>query len=396
MTAIGTMGDAAAGPYTHTALLYEGVDELVPALARFVQDGIDADEHVWVVVDQDKGEMLVDHLGSADGFDLADAAEVYVSPTRTLANFIETVRNSTSDGRAMRVAGEPIWAGLDSVQVAEWTCVEAACNLAFADSALTMLCLYDISLLDPAIIVAARQTHPKLRHGAAAKASADFTDPHEFHSGIRHSVLPRPNGPFEECSVDSAAGLAQVRSFVEALPQVAALPAERMSDLVAGVDDVIRTALENDAGPLTIGVSTNGSHVICDVTGSWTTTVPFAGFFAHPSERPGSLGLWSAGQRCDLLAIREESGVTTVRLQVRAVPALVIPTCAEFAEFAGVYALGACEPDEVVMIEAHLAECPTCRDENEKLAAVVAELNAERAAAQSSPPPEPEVEPPSA
>ena len=393
MAVIGTMGAAGTRRYTHTAFFYEGVDELIPALARFVRDGVAADEHVLVVVDRVKGEMLVGHLGGAEGFDLADSADVYISPTRTLANYIDTVRDSTSDGRAMRVAGEPIWAGLDSVHVAEWTCVESACNLAFADSALTMLCPYDISILDPAIVVAARQTHPEFRFGDVALASEDFTDPHQFHSVIRHSVLPRPHGPFVECSVDSMADLAHVGWLIATFPEVHAVPAARISDLVSSVDYVIRTALKHDARALTVGLWLDGSHIVCDVIGPWKTTTPFAGFFAHPSERAGSPGLWCAGQRCDLIAIREQDGVTTVRLQISTVPESVNPTCAEFAEFAGVYALGACEPDEVVMIEAHLAECPTCRDENEKLAAVVAELNAERGATRPSSP-EPDGRPP--
>lgn len=283
----------------------------------------------------------------------------------------------------MRVAGEPVWAGLDSVQVAEWTCVESACNLAFAESALTMLCPYDISILDPAIIAATRETHPNLRHGDSVNPSADFIDPYQFHSSVRRSELRRPEGPFEVCSVDSVADVAHVRSLVEVFPDVHATPAERINDLASGVDEVVRTALESDARSVTVTLWLEGSQLICDIAGRWTTTA-LAAFFAQPTDH-GSPGLWSAGQRCDLIAIREHDGVTTVRLQIPTDPTSVNPSCSEVAEFAGVYALGACDDDEVVMIQAHLAECRACRTENEMLAAVVAELTAELAT-RSSPP----------
>ncbi|WP_440099859.1 zf-HC2 domain-containing protein [Streptosporangium sp. H16] len=49
-------------------------------------------------------------------------------------------------------------------------------------------------------------------------------------------------------------------------------------------------------------------------------------------------------------------------------------TCDEVRMSLGVYALGALEPDERVLVEAHLAECAECRAELEELAGVTAFL----------------------
>ena len=150
----------AVATYTHRAFFHDTDDELVDALVPFVLEGIEADERVVVVVTESIGETLRGRVGSSDGFDVWDSTEVYTFPIRTLAGYVDTVRAGTEDGRRMRVAGQPVWEGLSSLETAEWTCVEAACNLVFADSPLLMLCLYDTSRLDPSVLAAARRTHP--------------------------------------------------------------------------------------------------------------------------------------------------------------------------------------------------------------------------------------------
>ncbi len=378
MNATGPSIGSTIARYSHRALLYETREELITALAGFVTEGIEADEHVLVVVDPVKAALLVDRLGTSAGFVLADAADIYTSPTKTLAAFIATVRASTSDGRPMRVAGEPIWAGLSALEVAEWTCFESACNVAFAESALTMVCPYDISVLDPVIIDAARRTHPQVRHGDSTAVSATFTDPDEFHAAVRRTELMSPTSSVQQCSIVSPGDPWRTHDLIDAFADSHALPAPRTRDLTAAVDDVARTALAAGAPSLNVRLWLDDDRVICDISGTWTT-VPFAGYIRHRSEVPGSPSLWSAGQVCDLFAVRERGTVTSIRLQVSGSPIQINPTCAEFADFLGVYALGACDPDENVMVESHLAECSTCREEATRLGAVVAIMLAELA-----------------
>ncbi|MGW5632241.1 anti-sigma factor family protein, partial [Streptosporangium sandarakinum] len=64
-------------------------------------------------------------------------------------------------------------------------------------------------------------------------------------------------------------------------------------------------------------------------------------------------------------------------------------TCDEVRMSLGVYALGALEPEERVLVEAHLAECAACRTEAEELGGVAALLGrvAEEDVAQAVSPP---------
>ena len=150
-----------------------------------------------------------------------------------LAAYIATVRDGTNDGRAMRVAGEPIWTGLSPVEIAEWACVESACNVAFADSRLTMFCPYDTSVLDPAIIDVARRTHPELRSDGRTATSDHYSEPLQFHSMIRTTDMPPRPDEYEECSIATAAELWRIQLFIDAFSELHALSPKLTNDLRA-------------------------------------------------------------------------------------------------------------------------------------------------------------------
>ncbi|MEO8268050.1 MAG: MEDS domain-containing protein [Ilumatobacteraceae bacterium] len=378
MTSAGSVDVSGARSYIHQAFFYETPDELIDALVPFVNDGREAGENVLVVISKEKGAMLLERLGTSDGFQLLDSVDVYTSPTKTLAAYIATVRGGTNDGRAMRVAGEPIWTGLSAVEIAEWACVESACNVAFAGSRLTMFCPYDTSVLDPAIIAAARQTHPELRSVGRIVTSDHYFEPSQFHSMVRATDMPSPSTEHEACSIVSADELWRIQLFVDAFSELHALPPKLTNDLRAGVIEVAKTAFEGTAGPVKLFLWIEANQVFSDVVGSWQS-VPFAGYIPHSSEEHESPGLWSVGQACDLIAVREHGAVTTVRLKFYNDTELVNPTCQEYAEFLGVYAIGACNPSETVMIEGHLAECSSCWDEVERFGSVVAMMRVARA-----------------
>ena len=374
MNAAGVLNAERAGGYNHRALLYNTMDELMDALVQFVDEGRAGDEHVLVVVSREKGEMLLDRLGSSAGFELLDAADVYTSPTRTLAAYIGGVRESTSGGRRMRVAGEPIWAGHDATVVAEWACVEAACNIAFAGSPLTMLCPYDMSVLDPGIIATCRHTHPNIQHGERTSPSEHFDDPRQFRIRVQSMGLPSAAGVVESVTVNGLSDLSDVHSRVEDMARRDIMRPDRVSDLLRAIDDVFVTVFVHSTGSATLRYWVERQRVICEVAGAWTTA-PFAGFIQYVDNDDDGPGLWPSGQLADLIVVRELDGVTVVRLEVLLEPDHVIPTCGEYAEFLGVFALGACVPSEVVMIEGHLAECAACTAEVVEHRAVVAMLD---------------------
>lgn len=364
----------AVATYTHRAFFHDTDDELVDALVPFVMEGIDADERVVVVVTASIGETLCRRIGSSDGFDVWDSTEVYTYPVRTLAGYVDTVRDGTEDGRRMRVAGQPVWAGLNPLEIAEWTCLEAACNLVFAESPLLMLCLYDTSRLDPSVIAAARRTHPEIRRGSQVAASPEFA-PFDHQSNVRASELPPRPASCETISIFAHSDLDPVLSFVEAFARSQAMAESRITDLTTTVRGLISQAIDYRLGPAHLHIWATPEELTYEIESHGSLTSEFAGYLPPCTSALDDGGLWLIGQQCDLIAVREQRGMTTVRLNFCDHIVPVRPQCNGVDKLLGVYALRACDPEEIALVESHLATCTECRAEFDVLSQVVGLMN---------------------
>src|ERR1041384_632357 len=164
-----------AARFRHEALLYEGDDEFVQRSAAFVRDSLDAGEPVLVVVVGGKIGMLRDEL-KADAADVlfADMAEVGRNPGRIISAWQEFVVRYGAGDTPARGCGEPIWAGRTADELIESQRHESLLNLAFAESRAWIMCPYDTSALDPAVIDEARRSHPLLSSSGFVTPSADY------------------------------------------------------------------------------------------------------------------------------------------------------------------------------------------------------------------------------
>ena len=362
------------GTYTHRALFYETDDELVARLVPFVADGIARDERVVVVVNAATGAKLRRELRPSAEFDLWDANEVYTFPVRTLAAYVDTVVASTERGRRIRVAGEPPWFGRSSLEVAEWTCVEAACNVVFAGADLEMLCPYNTSILDPSIISAAQRTHPEIQRGEGVSASSVF-DPFSHQSSVRHSALPPRPGSYEQISIFSAADFSAVMSFVEGFGRGRGMAERRVGDLETAVRELIEHAVDYRTGPAVLRLWTTGEDLVCEVESGGSYMSPFAGYVPSSVSVAAADGLWRAGQSSDLVAVREHDGNSTVRIHFSDYLIAVRPECGGIDSLLGVYVLRSCDAAESARVEAHLVTCVECRAEVGRLTCVVHEMD---------------------
>ncbi len=356
----------ATAVYTHRALFHRTDAELLAGLVPFVRSGIDADERVVVVVRNSIGETLREQLGTSQGFDLLDSSDLYTFPSHTLSNYIDTVRDGTADGRPMRVAGEPVWAGRSAVEIAEWTCVEAACNVAFADSPLQMLCPYDVSVLAPDVIAAARRTHPEIVRDSQIAASPEFS-PLEHHLQIRAGALAPYPPRSEQISIFGVADVAQVVRFVDSFARSVAMAANRVDDLTSAVHLLATDAsriVDDRSGPARLRLWIDGADLICQLESPTMRVSPFAEMIP-PSN--GGDGLWLVGQRCDVIAVRVQPDLTVVRLHYTDFLVSRRPQCGGNDLELGVYALGMCDSEQAAQIEVHLGECIDCRNESERL-----------------------------
>jgi anti-sigma regulatory factor (Ser/Thr protein kinase) len=309
-------GARAAPPrFRHEAFLYASDAEFVDGTAAFIEEGLAAGEPVLVVVGEEKIGRLRHRLGPvAAGVGFADMEQVGRNPARIIPAWREYVA-SHPPARPIRGVGEPIWAGRRPAELVESQHHEALLNIAFANTPLTLLCPYDVDALGPAVIDAARRSHPILReHGDAAPS------PHYLRLPPRAKPLA---GPLPEPSGAPMAvafgpdGLGEVRELVAREAERARLDPGRTADLVLAVDEVTANSIRHGGGGGTLRVWADGPGVICEVHDRGTVRDAMVG-----RERPRLLaasgrGLWLANQLCDLVQLRSSPAGTVVRLEMR-------------------------------------------------------------------------------
>jgi len=150
----------------HQALVYRTMDQFLRSTVPFLVEGAKRGDGLVAATAKDKIKLLRKELGSS-GRDVTFLASDgwYRDPYTTLEGFRSALDEKTAAGHGwVRVIGEPVWLGRSPEDLARWVRYEALVNLALADARATIVCPYDASALPPAIVRAARRTHPKV-HG---------------------------------------------------------------------------------------------------------------------------------------------------------------------------------------------------------------------------------------
>jgi hypothetical protein len=80
----------------------------------------------------------------------------------------------------LRVVGEPVWADRTAEEVQTWVRYEALLNLSFAALPMTLVCPYNETALEQAIVENARATHCRCIGRGQSTASDQFVDPADF------------------------------------------------------------------------------------------------------------------------------------------------------------------------------------------------------------------------
>lgn len=134
---------------------------------------------------------------------------------RNPSRIIPAIRDffDRQDAPRCRVVGEPIWPGRSAREMVEATRHEALLNVAFADAAVTILCPYESSGLDPAVLDDAQRTHPHVIRDQCRSPSCHYEDPLTVWAAAKWS-LPGPVPPVATVTID--ADLGALRAFAAA------------------------------------------------------------------------------------------------------------------------------------------------------------------------------------
>ena len=297
----------------HDALLFGGDAELMRGARRFIHAGIDAGEPTLVAVAPERRERLRAGLdGAAERVRLEDADSVGANPARLLALLAEWVERRPGRARFLAAPARPL---RDEAEVVEGARHEALLNVAFAGRALSVLCPYDRAEHDPAALARVERTHMRL---AAADGSA--VPSAGFDPGP--DVLGSSDWPLGEAGAGAYvhafdADLASLRRVVRESDCCAALPPERCEDFVFALNETAQNVVEHGGGAGTIRLWRERRGVVGEVRGPAQIDDPLVGHRRPGPDAHGGRGLWLVNQLSDLVQLRSEDSLTTVRIHMR-------------------------------------------------------------------------------
>ncbi|MGI5484387.1 anti-sigma factor RsbA family regulatory protein [Streptomyces lavendofoliae] len=305
-----------AEPFTHPALFYADETDYLAGTLPFVEGGLAAGEPVAVAVPGQKLALLREVLGGdADRVKLLDMEQAGRNPGRIIPRVLRGFADA-HPGRRVRIIGEPIWQGRTAGEYPACAQHEALINHAFTGRDATILCPYDTSKLDEAVLADARVTHPVLIEDGVERAS-DAYAPDLIVSGYN---LPLSRPPGAAWLAYDADRLPDARHFALERAGRLGLPADRHDDVALAVAELTTNSVVHGGGAGTLWVWAEDDQLVCEVRDRGRLTDPLAG--RRPA-RPGQIGgrgLLLVNYLSDLVRVHTGDEGTTVRCYFRLRP----------------------------------------------------------------------------
>ena len=285
--------------FHHEALLYDGSAGFLSGTLPFIQDGLERGDAVLVAVADERIELLRDALGPSD-VEFADVTELGRNPARIIPAWTDFLARR---GRPARGVGEPVWPGRRGAELVETQLHEALLNVAFEHAPdFQLLCPYDSSTLDDAVLHEARCSHPFVNAQPSRAYRENQLEPFEA------PLAPPPaHARVLGFELDS---LADVRRLTAEF----AAGLERVDDLVLAVAEAAANSVRHGGGRGILRIWRTEAAVICDIRDRGHIDDPLAGRRSPDAEQLGGRGLWIANRVCDLVQVRPGA----VRLHMRA------------------------------------------------------------------------------
>ncbi|HTJ35493.1 MAG TPA: sensor histidine kinase [Dactylosporangium sp.] len=311
LAAAPTPSDRVADPFVHEALLYDGAPSFLAGAMKFIYEGFSCEEPTAVAVPPANVAMLRERLGAfADSVRFIDLTEAGRNPGRIIPWVLSKFMDEHA-GRRVRIIGEPIWAARTPAEYPACVQHEAMINVAFAGREATILCLYDVSRLEPSRVRDAFATHPIVTT-ETGRCPSDAYDPH----GIAEAYnTPLPEPPTGATTMRfELAGLVDVRRRVAEVGLDADLPPDRIVDLQSAVNELATNSIQHGGGSGTLRTWFDDDRVVCEVRDFGHITDVMAGRLRPPDGR--GRGLVMVHFLADLVQQHTGATGTTTRIHV--------------------------------------------------------------------------------
>ncbi|MFC1432153.1 anti-sigma factor RsbA family regulatory protein [Streptacidiphilus sp. N1-3] len=299
--------------FRHELYAYEGEDQFLQGVLSFIDDARAGREVVLVAVTSAKERLLRDRLeagGAAGGVSFLDVTALGRNPGRLIPAWQEWITKRAADGHAVRGISESSWDGRTASEAEELRYHEWLLNLAFARSpAWWLLCPYDSTLLDSAVLEAAGRCHPQ-----ALSAGVHGPNPGFVEEPYAFAELGAPCDPAQELAFRTGE-LAAVRAKVTACATEHGMDPTRLQELLIAATEVASNSTKYGGGRGTLRSWVEDGTLVCEFHDSGHIQDPLIGRVRPTIDQNGGRGMWLVHQLCDLVQIRSTAqGGTTVRL----------------------------------------------------------------------------------
>lgn len=296
--------------YRHEALPFRGQVGFVTACTGVVRDALEQDERPIVLA----GSARVAAVGEALGDDAAHVTLVATDDHGRNPGRITTMLHrfqADGDGRRCTGVNESAFAGRSAAAVDEAVLAEFLLNdEAMQSLPLSIVCMYDVSVLDGPALDSMRQSHAVVR--------GQDTNPEYLRDRgrtLRETDLAEAP-PGANRVIVSGYGLAEMRAFVGAAAANLGVVPDRIADLVLAANEIVTNSLRYGGGQACLATWFCDGALVCEVRDDGYVSDPLAGRFAPPSDATSGRGLWLANHLCDLVQLRSSQAGTVVRLHV--------------------------------------------------------------------------------
>jgi anti-sigma regulatory factor (Ser/Thr protein kinase) len=241
--------------------------------------------------------------------------ELGCNPARIIPAWRQFVDENVGAGKPARGIGEPIWPGRGAVEIDECQRHESLLNVAFGGApAWSLLCPYDIQLLEDEVLEAAAHSHPYL---AGDGASCENGQCRELDSSPDPFAGAFPTAPkrARELTFDRD-GLHDLRGLAGAEALGAGLSRERTMDFVLAASELAANSVRHGGGRGTSRFWRESGTLMAEVTDGGQVEEALVGRVRPTSTQDGGRGLWMANQVCDLVRIRSGESGTAIRLHM--------------------------------------------------------------------------------
>ncbi|SFW85904.1 sensor histidine kinase [Amycolatopsis australiensis] len=306
---------APADPFVHPALFYRDDAEYLAGTVPFVWGGLAAGEPVAVAVPGPNLELLRRELGAdAARVRMLDMTDAGRNPGRIIPRVLRAFADAHPGG-PVRIIGEPIWAGRSETEYPACVQHEALINLAFTGRDATILCPYDVSRLDPAVVSDAEATHPVLIDSTGRRPSTAYA-PDDVIARYNRPLPERPPAG-EVTELADTTDLAAARALAHVRAAAAGLTADQVADVEVVVTELLSNCVEHGSGTGTVRLWTAGGEFVIEVHDHGTLSDPLAGRHPATPEQPRGRGLLLVNYLSDLLRLHTGDHGTTFRAYFR-------------------------------------------------------------------------------